>query len=62
MKKVTGKHLFKHLMNLSFYGHFVAGENQEEIKVGFKNKTLFCKQKYMNITHKNYTYIYIIVI
>nr|CAB3265176.1 probable proline dehydrogenase 2 [Phallusia mammillata] len=32
MKKVTGKWLFKKSMNMSFYGHFVAGENQDEIR------------------------------
>ena len=31
-KKVLGKKLFKALMKATFYGQFVAGENQEEIR------------------------------
>ena len=31
-KKVLGKRLFKALMKSSFYGQFVAGEDQQEIQ------------------------------
>ena len=30
-KKVLGKRLFKSLMKATFYGQFVAGENQQDI-------------------------------
>ena len=33
MEKLLGKSLFNQIMKRSFYGHFVAGENQEEINV-----------------------------
>ncbi|XP_068679728.1 proline dehydrogenase 1, mitochondrial-like isoform X1 [Montipora foliosa] len=35
-QKVLGKHLFRRLMKATFYGHFVAGEDQEAIKPGIK--------------------------
>lgn len=31
-EKVLGKRLFKSLMEATFYGHFVAGENEQSIK------------------------------
>ena len=40
MEKTLGKSLFKKLMKMSFYGHFVAGENPKEVRVSsqIKNK------------------------
>ena len=35
MEKVLGKKLFNKIMRMSFYGHFVAGENQQEVNVRF---------------------------
>ena len=31
-KKILGKRLFKELMKATFYGQFVAGEDQQEIR------------------------------
>ena len=40
-RKVLGKRLFNYLMKLSFYGHFVAGEDQESIKPTIQNMEAF---------------------
>lgn len=40
-QKVLGKQLFRRLMKASFYGHFVAGEDQEAIKPVIKNLEKF---------------------
>ena len=40
-RTVLGKRLFNLLMKLSFYGHFVAGEDQEAIKPTIQNMERF---------------------
>nr|XP_058940601.1 proline dehydrogenase 1, mitochondrial-like [Pocillopora verrucosa] len=40
-QKILGKHLFRKLMKASFYGHFVAGEDQEAIKPAIYNLEKF---------------------
>lgn len=40
-QKVLGKHLFRRLMKASFYGHFVAGEDQEAIRPVISNLEKF---------------------
>ena len=40
-QKVLGKPLFRRLMKASFYGHFVAGEDQEAIKPVISNLEKF---------------------
>ncbi|XP_020609851.1 proline dehydrogenase 1, mitochondrial-like [Orbicella faveolata] len=40
-QKVLGKHLFRRLLKASFYGHFVAGEDQEAIKPVISNLEKF---------------------
>ena len=61
MEKLLGKSLFNQIMKRSFYGHFVAGENQEEINVkiiksfhSFKYLLIIFLNSYLFITFCNY--------
>lgn len=62
-RKVLGKKLFSSLMKMTFYGHFVAGEDQSRIKgnvekmmkFGVKSILDYSAEEDLTTEHKNNT-------